>query len=74
MADTRSYLSLIGSGNHSSEEELEEINTNKKSYVEREERDCKRKWIETDTSTSEEEFEDPELKLEVWNGGCSMHE
>jgi len=54
-----------GSGNHSSEEELEEINTNKKSYVEREERDCKRKWIETDTSTSEEEFEDPELKLEL---------
>ena len=61
------------SGSHSSEEELEEINTNKKTYVERveTERDCKRKWTETDlsqsdtSSASEEEFEDPELKLEV---------
>lgn len=63
------------SGSHSSEEELEEINTNKKTYVEREvvetERDCKRKWTETDlsqsdtSSASEEEFEDPELRLEV---------
>ena len=55
-------VALAGdSGNHSSEEELEEINTNKSHYVER---DCKRKW--TDTSCdSDTEFEEPELGLEV---------
>ena len=56
------------SGNHSSEEELEEINTNKKTYVEPE-RDCKRKWTDlsqSDTSCeSDTEFEEPELRLEV---------
>ena len=53
------------SGNHSSEEELEEIITNKRPYVM--ERDCKRKW--TDLSPSDEascesdaEFEEPELR------------
>ena len=55
-------VALAGdSGNHSSEEELEEINTKKSHYVER---DCKRKW--TDTSCdSDTEFEEPELGLEV---------
>jgi len=58
-------VALAGdSGNHSSEEELEEINTNKSHYVER---DCKRKW--TDTSCdSDTEFEEPELGLEVRAG------
>ena len=58
-------VALAGdSGNHSSEEELEEINTNKSHYVER---DCKRKW--TDTSCdSDTEFEEPELGLEVREG------
>ena len=52
---------LDDNDNHSSEEELEEINTNKSHYVER---DCKRKW--TDTSCdSDTEFEEPELGLEV---------
>lgn len=53
----------IDSGNHSSEEELEEIITNKKPYVER---DCKRKWTDlsqSDTSCeSDTEFEEPELR------------
>merc|ERR1719220_1255936 len=55
-------VALAGdSGNHSSEEELEEINTKKSHYVER---DCKRKW--TDTSCdSDTEFEEPELGLEL---------
>ena len=55
----------IDSGNHSSEEELEEIITNKKPYVEIL-RDCKRKWTDlsqSDTSCeSDTEFEDPELR------------
>jgi hypothetical protein len=55
----------IDSGNHSSEEELEEIITNKKPYVEIL-RDCKRKWTDlsqSDTSCeSDAEFEDPELR------------
>jgi len=59
------------SGNHSSEEELEEINTNKKTYVEPE-RDCKRKWTDlsqSDTSCeSDTEFEEPELRLELCGG------
>ena len=57
-------------GNHSSEEELEEINTNKKTYLEPE-RDCKRKWTDLSQSDasceSDTEFEDPELRLEVKN-------
>ena len=59
-------VALAGdSGNHSSEEELEEINTKKSHYVER---DCKRKW--TDTSCdSDTEFEEPELGLEVREEG-----
>jgi len=56
------------SGNHSSEEELEEINTNKKTYLEPE-RDCKRKWTDLSQSDasceSDTEFEDPELRLEL---------
>eukprot|EP00092_Neocalanus_flemingeri_P016416 GFUD01017766.1.p1 GENE.GFUD01017766.1~~GFUD01017766.1.p1 ORF type:complete len:326 (-),score=63.55 GFUD01017766.1:1923-2900(-) len=60
----------IDSGNHSSEEELEEIITNKKPYVER---DCKRKWTDlsqSDTSCeSDTEFEEPELRpLEASTG------
>eukprot|EP00090_Calanus_glacialis_P018176 TRINITY_DN28193_c0_g1_i1.p1 TRINITY_DN28193_c0_g1~~TRINITY_DN28193_c0_g1_i1.p1 ORF type:complete len:323 (+),score=66.76 TRINITY_DN28193_c0_g1_i1:36-1004(+) len=55
----------IDSGNHSSEEELEEIITNKKPYVEIL-RDCKRKWTDlsqSDTSCeSDTEFEEPELR------------
>ena len=55
----------IDSENHSSEEELEEIITNKKPYVEIL-RDCKRKWTDlsqSDTSCdSDAEFEDPELR------------
>ena len=54
------------SGNHSSEEELEEINTKKSHYVER---DCKRKWTDlsqSDTSCeSDTELEEPELGLQV---------
>jgi len=62
----------IDSGNHSSEEELEEIITNKKPYVEIL-RDCKRKWTDlsqSDTSCeSDTEFEEPELRpLETNNG------
>jgi len=53
------------SGSHSSEEELEEIITNKKPYVEIL-RDCKRKWTDlsqSDTSCeSDTEFEEPELR------------
>jgi len=60
------------SGNHSSEEELEEINTNKKTYLEPE-RDCKRKWTDLSQSDasceSDTEFEDPELRLELCDRG-----
>ena len=73
ITDKREEAALAGdSGNHSSEEELEEINTKKSQYVER---DCKRKWTDlsqSDTSCdSDTEFEEPELGLEVgsdWGG------
>ena len=63
-----------GEGNHSSEEELEEINElGKKQYVERggeREREGKRKWndlsqSESSATESDTEFEEPELRLEV---------
>ena len=65
-----------GEGNHSSEEELEEINElGKKQYVERQqggerEREGKRKWndlsqSESSATESDTEFEEPELRLEV---------
>lgn len=67
ITDKREEAALAGdSGNHSSEEELEEINTKKSQYVER---DCKRKWTDlsqSDTSCdSDTEFEEPELGLEL---------
>lgn len=67
ISDKGEDVALSGdSGNHSSEEELEEINTKKSQYVER---DCKRKWTDlsqSDTSCdSDTEFEEPELGLEL---------
>ena len=61
---------LDDNDNHSSEEELEEINTNKSHYVER---DCKRKWTET-SCDSDTEFEEPELGLEVRAEGSGEDE
>lgn len=62
----------IDSENHSSEEELEEIITNKKPYVEIL-RDCKRKWTDlsqSDTSCeSDTEFEEPELRPQEPSAG-----
>jgi len=71
ITDKREEVALAGdSGNHSSEEELEEINTNKSHYESHYvERDCKRKWTDlsqSDTSCdSDTEFEEPELSLEL---------
>ena len=72
--EVRGVHSDPGEGNHSSEEELEEINElGKKQYVERageREREGKRKWTdlsqsESSATESDTEFEEPELRLEV---------
>ena len=71
------------SGDHSSEEELEEINTNQREYLDMTrglERDCKRKWSNSDDTSCDsdnDEFEEPELRLEVRTGcpkTCNLYD